>query len=441
MPSPTLPFASLSARLLDDLAEDRCAAITGLSNTGKSTLMRALASAESEAELCRRRSGPCTLLYVDCNQAVATSPQAFYEVVLRAALERINTSAKHDPPAGLRRYHEAVTNAETAFSASLSFNLALTELCENLGGALVLLIDEFDEIYVGLDDRALLNLRALKDRFHQRLTYVTATVRNLLELRGGAVVEGEFAEMFSATTYRLPPLDKEEAERMLRALDLAALSADRRAACLELSGGHPGLLLAVAQALVSLPPAWSGDAARAVAQELRPRTECLKLWIQLTPQEQADLTALVLEQESLPAPQLRRLESLGLVSEAAVFSPVFSEFVARRSHGTEVAEEGVHLDPDSGDVWVDGVRIPVLTDLEFRLLSLLYERRDKLTDKYRIVTAVWGESFLGEIDDARVEKLVSRLRGKIESDPAVPRYLVTQRGRGYKLLSTPTPGS
>jgi len=439
MPSPTLPFPSLSARLLDDLAEDRCAAVVGLSNTGKSTLMRALASPESEAELRRRRGGPCTLIYVDCNQAVATSPQAFYEVVLRAALERIDGPVGSELPASLRGYHEAVTSAETAFSASLSFNLALTGLCEQQAGALVLLIDEFDEIYVGLDDRALLNLRALKDRFADRLIYVTATVRSLLELRGGPV-EGEFAEMFSATTYRLPALDQAESDAMLKALDLDGLSAKRRALCFELSGGNPGLLLAVANVLAALPPDWEGDAARLVSQELSPRTECLKLWIQLTPEEQADVTALVLEQESLPGPQLRRLESLGLLTGSTPFSPVFAEFVARRARGGEVTEEGVHLDPDSGDVRVDGVRIPVLTDLEFRLLSLLYERRDKLTDKYRIVTAVWGESFLGEIDDARVEKLVSRLRGKIESDPAAPRYLITQRGRGYKLLSTPVTG-
>jgi two-component system OmpR family response regulator len=88
-------------------------------------------------------------------------------------------------------------------------------------------------------------------------------------------------------------------------------------------------------------------------------------------------------------------------------------------------------------VWVDGIRIPVLTDLEFKLLKLVYERMDKLTDKYRIVSEVWGEEYLGEVDDARVEKLVSRLRSKIEQDPSNPIYLVTQRGRGYKLFSKP----
>jgi two-component system response regulator RegX3 len=70
------------------------------------------------------------------------------------------------------------------------------------------------------------------------------------------------------------------------------------------------------------------------------------------------------------------------------------------------------------------------------LLDLLYARRDKLTDKYQIVTAVWGEDYLGSVDDARVEKLISRLRSKIEPDPTEPRYLITRRGRGYKLLST-----
>jgi DNA-binding response OmpR family regulator len=33
--------------------------------------------------------------------------------------------------------------------------------------------------------------------------------------------------------------------------------------------------------------------------------------------------------------------------------------------------------------------------------------------------------------------LVSRLRAKIGADPAEPRYLLTQRGWGYKLISEP----
>jgi DNA-binding response OmpR family regulator len=78
--------------------------------------------------------------------------------------------------------------------------------------------------------------------------------------------------------------------------------------------------------------------------------------------------------------------------------------------------------------------VPELTDLEYRLLLLLWGRLDKLCDKYQIVESVWGQNFIDEVDDARIEKLVSRLRAKIEEDPANPRYLMTVRGRGYKLI-------
>jgi DNA-binding winged helix-turn-helix (wHTH) protein len=435
-----LPFPSLTDQLLGDLEQSRCASVTGLSNTGKSSLMRSLAGSEAPRVPKGRRGQPGLRIYVDCNQAVALSPQALCEIVLRSVLERVNTGALPDLATSLRRHHQSISEAASAFSASLSFNLALTELCEGLGRPLCLLIDEFDEIYACLDERSLLNLRAIKDRFDDRLVYVTATVRPLPALRGGQA-EDEFAELFSASTYLMPPLTTGEINRFLDELKQPQLTPERRRVCHQLSGGHPGLLRAVSRVLAALPEEWTGHHARAVSLEPGPLAECLKIWTQLTANEQADLLALASGGNVAAAPkQLHRLESLGLVREGAVFSTVFADFVARRGRVAQVEPEGIYLDSDSGDVWVDGMRIPVLTDLEFRLLQLLYERRDKLTDKYRIVTAVWGEDYLGDVDDARVEKLVSRLRAHVEHDPANPRYLITQRGRGYKLLSRPRTG-
>jgi DNA-binding winged helix-turn-helix (wHTH) protein len=432
-----LPFSEFAERILHDLTAGRSTSIIGLSNTGKSTLMRGLSSSQAEKQYMAERHRPGRLVYVDCNQAVAISAQAFYEIVLRSLLERLGEMISSELASKLRDHHQAVTEAETSFAASLSFNLALTELCEQMGGDLCLLFDEFDEIYAALDDRALLNLRALRDRFMNHLTYVTATVRSLPNIRGKSI-EGEFAELFSHTTYPMPFLTMEEAQTLLEELDLPIFSSERRQACIQMAGLHPGLLIAVAQFIGKLPEDWVGDLLRAVSREPQPRAECLKIWGQLTEDEQAALVTMVIDQsEGLPAQLCDHLVKLGLVYEKdrKIFSQIFAEFVARRGRGSDIEAEGVYLDADSGDVWVSGVRIPVLTDLEFRLLKLLYERRDKITDKYRIVTAVWGESYLGEVDDARVEKLVSRLRSKIEPDPANPIHLITQRGRGYKLLS------
>jgi two-component system response regulator RegX3 len=83
---------------------------------------------------------------------------------------------------------------------------------------------------------------------------------------------------------------------------------------------------------------------------------------------------------------------------------------------------------------VDGRQVEPLTNLEYRLLLLLYGHLNKICDKYQIVEAVWGEAYIDQVYDASIEKLVSRLRHKIEPDPANPRYLLTVRGRGYKLV-------
>jgi len=214
-----LPYESLARRVLTDLSAGGCAALVGLSNTGKSTLMRALSGQTAEriyAKLCGRRT---VLIYVDCNRAVAISAQGFYEVVLRSLLEALADQVALDINATLRAHHQEVTDATTAFNASLSFNLALTDLCEHLGRDLCLLIDEFDELYTTLDDRALLNLRALRDRFKDRLGYVTATRRVLPDLRG-STVEDEFAEMFARSTFPMPALEEDEAR-----MDAAVLPA------------------------------------------------------------------------------------------------------------------------------------------------------------------------------------------------------------------------
>lgn len=399
--------------------------------------MRGLSTPEAEARYQEIGGELSSIVYIDCNRAVAISARAFYELVLRSLLEGLQGVITDELANLLRDHHLAVTEATTAFLASLSFNLALTDLCEQMDRKLCLVLDEFDEIYSSLDERALLNLRALQDRFRDRLAFVIATIRKLPSIRG-KIIEGEFAELFSHSSYQMHTLSAEEAKMITESLDLPFLDAERMSTCFGLAGAHPGLLISITQVIGKLPKDWEGDYLKEVLRQPQPRAECLKIWEQLDPEEQAALISLAVETDQGLNPHHRMsLAKLRLVEGDKIFSPVFAAFTARRGRGAEIDPQGVYLDVDSGDVYVNGVRIPVLTDLEFRLLSLFYDRMDKISDKYRIVTTVWGESYLGEVDDARVEKLVSRLRSKIEPDPSNPMYLITQRGRGYKLLSKP----
>lgn len=435
----TQPYAGLVNDILDKLARERCVSLVGLSNSGKSTLMRSLASRACAYTLSRRRGRPIHVVYVDCNRAVAMTAQAFNEIVLRSIIEALASDDHFNLRESIQGYHQTVTEADQPFHASLAFNLALTELCEEDDVPdLCLVIDEFDEIYGSLDERALINMRALRDRFQERLLFVVATARTLPHSREREI-EGEFAEMFARATYLIPPLTEVQAREMLARIYGSVLSDDEHSLCYEYSGGHLGLLIACAGAVAELKAAEAEIALSRIEQRAEPGAECLKIWGQLTSDERELLVELAGDEDGLPAPQELQLARLGLVREGKVFSPIFARYIQRRSRKPHVMEEGIYVDADSGDVWVDGVRIPVLTDLEFRLMELLDERTDKLTDKYMIVTNVWGEDYLEDVDDSRVEKLISRLRSKIEPDPANPRYLITRRGRGYKLLSRPDP--
>ena len=117
------------------------------------------------------------------------------------------------------------------------------------------------------------------------------------------------------------------------------------------------------------------------------------------------------------------------------FCRYFSEFVQRKVLQTHPLSSAIWVDVDSGEVLVNGNTVDTLTNLEYRLMLLLFQNPDKIMDKYQIVSHVWGDEYIDEVDDARIEKLVSRLRQKIEQDPGNPHFLTTVRGRGYRLVT------
>ncbi len=73
-----------------------------------------------------------------------------------------------------------------------------------------------------------------------------------------------------------------------------------------------------------------------------------------------------------------------------------------------------------------------LTKLELRLLQMLLTNAGRTVSSDRLLVHVWGHRNSG--DRQLLKQLVHRLRQKIEADPALPRYLQTAAGAGYKLI-------
>jgi two-component system KDP operon response regulator KdpE len=101
--------------------------------------------------------------------------------------------------------------------------------------------------------------------------------------------------------------------------------------------------------------------------------------------------------------------------------------------GRPVLEVGeLRLDLEKRLVTMAGEPVS-LTPIEYDLLRLFAANEGKLLTHPAILRAIWGPAYGEESNYLHV--YVSHLRRKIEPDPARPRYLLTQPGVGYRLVS------
>ena len=71
--------------------------------------------------------------------------------------------------------------------------------------------------------------------------------------------------------------------------------------------------------------------------------------------------------------------------------------------------------------------------VEFRLLCLLMRNPNHLLTREAILDSLWDGAG-NYVDDNTLSVYVRRLRNKIEETPNAPRYLLTERGIGYKWV-------
>lgn len=72
-----------------------------------------------------------------------------------------------------------------------------------------------------------------------------------------------------------------------------------------------------------------------------------------------------------------------------------------------------------------------LTPKEFEVLKHLVANLGKPLSHRRLLQAVWGPEYGEETENLRV--VINQLRKKIESDPARPKYIVTEPWVGYRF--------
>lgn len=90
------------------------------------------------------------------------------------------------------------------------------------------------------------------------------------------------------------------------------------------------------------------------------------------------------------------------------------------------------IEPDGCRVTKNGKEIE-LTAREFGILQYLAKNIGRVISRERLYETIWGEDSFG--CDNTIMVHVRHLREKIEDNPTEPKYIMTMRGLGYKLVN------
>lgn len=99
-------------------------------------------------------------------------------------------------------------------------------------------------------------------------------------------------------------------------------------------------------------------------------------------------------------------------------------------------DDNLSVDFNQREVIVKGKRIK-LRPTEYRLLYHLIENAGWTVPHDQLLAKVWGYEYRDEAHYVRL--YVNYLREKIEEDPSNPRYILTERGVGYRFVDFRSP--
>jgi DNA-binding response OmpR family regulator len=122
-----------------------------------------------------------------------------------------------------------------------------------------------------------------------------------------------------------------------------------------------------------------------------------------------------------------------LLSAAMIHDKITQMASKPSPEGSSPVARGIEIDEANRQVWVEGRRV-ALSSSEFDVLLYLYNHPGQLCSRRSIVEEGLRGKYIGNQQEAsRINTTIGRLRKKIEPDPDHPRYILTVRGKGYRL--------
>lgn len=124
-----------------------------------------------------------------------------------------------------------------------------------------------------------------------------------------------------------------------------------------------------------------------------------------------------------------------------IASMLYQRLISTLDPATHLPSQALHslwVDEVNRVIWVEG-EPKELTPQETDIMLYLWRRKGKLCTRRDILKEALHEPLSGEpgelkMAESRLNSAMTRLRQKIEPEPNRPKYIVTIRGQGYKLI-------
>jgi hypothetical protein len=446
--------------LADWVRAGESGSLIGLPGSGKSNLFGFL-SRQPEAIWRALAGSEIELIpvYVDLNNLPDNELATFYRVILRALYEAKPHLADVDNAlaGSIEALYQKVEDKTDPFLTQSALREILLRF-EAGDICLLLMLDPFDQFCRTAPAKILDNLRGLRDSFKTTLCYLVGLRYELAYLRAPQEL-GELYELLDMHMVWLGPMGPADAQWVISQCEEATthtFSEAEKARLIELTGGYPAWLRTAGMWLAMTPAPPQPEAwLEALLAEPGLRNRLNEVWLALTGEERLALLTLLNQHPPLAEPPgqdaddslvLTRLQQKHIcrphpaTGRPEIFSPLFAAYIRRFETN------------DRGKIWLRSIDDVILsgsdsleaelTAQDRKLLLFFLEHPQKILSKDDIAMALWPEEeIVGTergVDDARLQKAVSQLRGVLEKEDTA-RYIHTVRGMGYRFFPEGAP--
>ncbi|MBI2758877.1 MAG: response regulator transcription factor [Chloroflexi bacterium] len=108
-----------------------------------------------------------------------------------------------------------------------------------------------------------------------------------------------------------------------------------------------------------------------------------------------------------------------------------TESASGSMHGLMEIDDRLKIDFDRREIWLEG-KLVKLRPTEYRLLFHLVQNAGWVVSHDQLLQKVWGYEYRDEPHYVRL--YINYLRQKLERDPSDPKYILTERGVGYRFV-------